>query len=88
MNENDLKKLFIATNTDFSLQPYSNGWGGLLQYGMAVASAERKAHSSALEKLENLELQAVHGVATGWVCIPEVEWNSIIFNELPDAKDK
>ena len=55
MNENDLKKLFIATNTDFSLQPYSNGWGGLLQYGMAVASAERKAHSSALEKLENLQ---------------------------------
>lgn len=28
--------------------------------------------------LENLELQCVHSMVSGWVCIPEVEWSSIM----------
>ena len=31
------------------------------------------------DKLENLEVQAVrNATGTGWVCIPEVEWDSIM----------
>ena len=40
MKEEELRELFKATNT---AEPLSEGWPGLLRYGMAVAAAERKA---------------------------------------------
>lgn len=39
MNENELRELFKATNTS---EPLSEGWPGLLRFGLAVAAAERE----------------------------------------------
>ena len=40
MTESELKEVFLATNT---AEPLSEGWQGLLRFGLAVAAAEREA---------------------------------------------
>lgn len=40
MNDNELKELFKATNTE---EPLYGGWPGLRRFGLAVAAAEREA---------------------------------------------
>ena len=39
MTEEQLRDLFKVTNTE---EPLSEGWPGLLRYGLAVAAAERE----------------------------------------------
>ena len=48
MNEEQLRDIFNATNT---AEPLSEGWPGLLRYGMAVAAAEREACAKVCERI-------------------------------------
>lgn len=47
MDENELIELFKATNT---AEPLSEGWPGLLRFGLAVAAAEREACAKLCEE--------------------------------------
>ena len=47
---------------------------------VTVSSRELRAllkqRADALDALENLETQGLRDVVSGWVCVPEVEWNA------------
>jgi len=45
--------------------------GAVLALAAAVEEIERLRGI-----IENLEMQSVDGIATGWVCVPAVEWQS------------
>lgn len=58
MNENELKELFKATNTEELL---CGGWSGLRRFGLAVAEAEREACAKKVRALAPPFEQTRHG---------------------------
>ena len=57
MGENELRELFVATNTE---EPLAGGWPGLLRFGLAVAAAEREACARVCDVMAN------NGHEGGW----------------------